>query len=80
MVAGDPYKHTVPSLETLQHAQQDAPGVRLGGSDRLTETSEGLPSSSCSRRYRRESDSTVALTWCVVAAVAASTIAACAAI
>jgi len=80
MAADDPYKHTMPSLETLQHAHHDAPGVRLGSPDRLTETSEGLPTSSRSRRYRRESDSTVALTWCVLASVVGLAVTACSAI
>lgn len=77
------YKDTVQSLETPPN---DPPTladsrVRLGDSDRLTETSDCTPSSSQQRRHhRRESDSTVALTWCVLAAVAASAIAAGAAI
>jgi hypothetical protein len=83
-MAGDgPYKHTMPSLETLniQLITHDAPGVRAECSDRQLGTSEGFPSSSQQRRHhRRESDSAVALTWCVLATVAASAIAACAAI
>jgi hypothetical protein len=78
MAADQPYKHTMPSLETppFQPTTHDAPGVRVECSDRQLGTSEGLLSSSQQRRYRRESDSAVALTWCVLASVAALAIAA----
>jgi hypothetical protein len=77
MAAQQPYKDTVSSLETPPTpATQDALGVRVECLDRQLDASEGLPSSSLSRRYRRESDSTVALTWCVIAAVAGLVVAA----
>lgn len=73
----------MPSLEPLffQEPKSDAQSGCPECSDRQLETSEGFSSWSQQRRHhRRESDSAVALTWCVLAAVAACAIAACAAI